>query len=55
LIYNYEDGKLVAAVGLEGMIVVNTADAILVVPKDRIPLVKDVVNGLEGTEWEEYS
>jgi hypothetical protein len=25
------------------------------VPKDRIPLVKDVVNGLEGTEWEEYS
>ncbi|MFO7538714.1 MAG: sugar phosphate nucleotidyltransferase [Chloroflexota bacterium] len=55
LIYNYEEGKLVAAVGLEGMIVVNTEDAILVVPKDRIPLVKEVVNSLEGTEWEAYS
>lgn len=55
LIYNYESDKLVAAVGLEGMIVVNTEDAILVVHKDQIPLVKQVVNGLEGTELESYS
>ena len=39
LIYNYEAGKLVVAVGLEGMIVVNTDDAILVVHKDSIPSV----------------
>jgi mannose-1-phosphate guanylyltransferase len=55
LIYNYEADKLVAAVGLEGMIVVNTDDAILVVHKDHIGLVKQVVNSLEGTELEPYS
>ncbi|MCB8945068.1 MAG: mannose-1-phosphate guanylyltransferase [Ardenticatenaceae bacterium] len=55
LVYNYEEHKLVAAVGLEGMIVVNTEDAVLVVHKDYIPLVKDLVNGLEGTDLESYS
>ena len=55
LIYNYEPRKLVVAVGLEGMIVVNTDDAILVVHRDHIPLVKDVINGLPGTELEAFS
>lgn len=55
LIYNYEDDKLVAAVGLEGMVVVNTKDAVLVVHKDQIPLVKKLVNEFEGTELESYS
>ncbi len=55
LLYNYEENKLVAAVGLEGMIVVNTDDALLVVHKDNIPLVKKLVNDFEGTELEEYS
>jgi mannose-1-phosphate guanylyltransferase len=55
LIYNYEPGKLVVAVGLEGMIVVNTDDAILVVHKDRIPLIKKVINDLQDTELESYS
>ena len=55
LVYNYEPKKLVVAVGLEGMIVVNTDDAVLVVSKDNIPLVKKIVNGLEGTELEKYS
>lgn len=55
LVYNYEPRKLVVAVGLEGMIVVNTDDAILVVHKDSIPLVKDMINGLQGTELEGYS
>lgn len=55
LIYNYEAGKLVVAVGLEGMIVVNTDDAILVVHKDRIPLVKQVINELQGTDLESFS
>lgn len=55
LIYNYEPDKLVAVVGVEGMIVVNTEDAILVVHKDQIPLVKKLVNGFEGTELESYS
>jgi mannose-1-phosphate guanylyltransferase len=55
LLYNYEPDKLLVAVGLEGMIVVNTPDAILVVHKDHIPLVKQMVDGLEGTELEQYS
>jgi len=55
LIYNYEPGKLVVAVGLEGMIVVNTDDAILVVHKDNIPLVKDVIDNLQDTDLESYS
>ncbi len=54
LIYNYEPDKLVVAVGLEGMIIVNTEDAILVVHKDHIPRVKDVINGLQETELERY-
>ncbi|MEW5986464.1 MAG: sugar phosphate nucleotidyltransferase [Chloroflexota bacterium] len=55
LLYNYEEKKLLAAVGLTGLIVVNTEDAILVVHKDHIPLVKELVDGLVGTELESYS
>lgn len=55
LIYNYEPGKLVVAVGLEGMIVVNTEDAILVVHKDNIPLVKKVIDELQGTDLENFT
>lgn len=55
LVYNYEADKLVTVIGLEGMIVVNTEDAILVVHKDQIPLVKKMVDGLEGTDLESYS
>lgn len=55
LVYNYEKGKLVVTVGVEGMVVVNTEDAVLVVHKDQIPLVKKIVNEFEGTELEKYS
>lgn len=55
LVYNYDEGKLLVAVGVEGMVVVNTEDAILVVHKDQIPLVKKIVDGFEGTELEKYS
>ena len=54
LVYNYAADKLVVAVGLEGMIVVNTEDAVLVVHKDHIPLVKKVVEGFEGSDLELY-
>jgi len=55
LLYNYEAKKLVAVAGLDGMIVVNTEDAILVVHKDDIHLVKQLVNELVGSELESYS
>jgi hypothetical protein len=37
------------------MIVVNTEDALLVVHKDQIPLVKKVVENFEGTSLEAFS
>jgi mannose-1-phosphate guanylyltransferase/mannose-6-phosphate isomerase len=44
--------KLVAAIGLRDMVVVSTADATLIVPKDRVQEVKDMVSLLkeEGKE-----
>lgn len=41
-----EDGRLLAAIGLENMVVVSTSDAVLVAPKDRAAEVKDVVAAL---------
>jgi mannose-1-phosphate guanylyltransferase len=55
LLYNYVADKLLVAVGLDGMVVVNTEDAILVVPKEKVPLVKKAVDALVGTELEKYS
>lgn len=55
LVYNYEPEKLVMAIGLEGIIVVNTGDALLVVHKDSIPQLKEEVNKLEGSELESFS
>lgn len=54
LLLNYEDEKLMAVIGLEGFIVVNMGDALLVAPKDRIRDIKALVNRLQGTELEKY-
>ncbi len=54
LIYNYEPDKLVMAVGLDGMIVVNTPQAVLVVHKSHIRQVKDLVEGFKGTDLEKF-
>lgn len=55
LVYNYEDKKLVVAAGLDGIIVVNTDNAIVVVHKDHIATIKAIVDGLEGTPLESFS
>ena len=55
LLYNYEEGKLMVGVGLDGMIVINTETSILVVHKDQIPLVKKLVNSMIGTELDSYT
>lgn len=47
-------GRLVAVVGLEGFVVVDTPDALLVIPKDRAQDVRDVVQALEDENLEEY-
>lgn len=55
LLYNYEDNKLLAAIGLEGMIVINMNDALLVVHKNDIPKVKRLVDNLRNTDLEKFS
>ena len=45
--YFYSDGKLVAALGLENIIVVNTPDALLIAPKGDIRKIRDLVEYLE--------
>lgn len=44
--YLRSESRLVAAVGLDGCIVVETADAVLVAPRDRAQDVKKLVDGL---------
>jgi len=50
----YTDNKLLGAVGLNGMVVVNTTDATLMIPKDRVQEVKDLVTELKLKGKEEY-
>lgn len=47
-------GRLVATVGLEGFVVVDTPDALLICPKDRAQAVRDVVERLKDDGLQEY-
>ncbi len=52
------EGRLVAALGLKDMLVVETADAVLVAPKDRSEEVKvlvDRLKTLDRSEWESHT
>ncbi len=53
-VYNNEEEKLVAVVGAEGMVVVNTKDALLVCPKDKVPNIKDILKKIEEEGLEKY-
>ncbi len=46
LLYNIEDNKLLAAVGLKGYVVVNTNDALLVAPKDEVVNITKLIDKL---------
>jgi len=49
------DGKLVATVGVSGMVIVDTGDALLVCPKERAHEVKEIVKKLkEDDKLEQY-
>ncbi|MFH1889999.1 MAG: sugar phosphate nucleotidyltransferase [Candidatus Kuenenbacteria bacterium] len=54
LVYNLENKKLVATVGLEGIVVVNTKDAMIVVPKEKVKEVAELVGRLESEGYDEY-
>ncbi len=50
LVYNYNKKQLVVAIDVEGMLVVNTDDVLLVCKKSSVPKVKKFVESLQGTE-----
>ncbi len=54
LVINNEEDKLVTTVGLDGMVVINTVDAIIVVHKDDVPKVKLLVGELKEHGLEKY-
>lgn len=51
--YLYSDNKLIAAIGLKNMLVVDTLDAVLVAPMDRLQEVKGIVDELKSKGREE--
>ncbi|MBU0976398.1 MAG: sugar phosphate nucleotidyltransferase [Patescibacteria group bacterium] len=54
LIYNYEKNKLITTMNLSGMVIVNTNDVLLIVDKDHVRLLGDMLKDFEGTELEKY-
>jgi len=51
--YLHADSRLIAAVGLENHVVVETRDAVLVASRDKVQNVKDLVNQLRKTSRDE--
>ncbi|MDD2656864.1 MAG: sugar phosphate nucleotidyltransferase [Patescibacteria group bacterium] len=54
LILNEENGRLVATVGLKGMVVVNTNNTTLVCHKNDVPRIKELLKKIEEQRLEEY-
>ncbi|MFH0856495.1 MAG: sugar phosphate nucleotidyltransferase [bacterium] len=54
LLYNFDKKKLLTAVGLDGFVVINTDDAIIVVPKDEVVNVTKLVEKIGAEKFEEY-
>ncbi|MBE0574598.1 MAG: mannose-1-phosphate guanylyltransferase/mannose-6-phosphate isomerase [Desulfuromonadales bacterium] len=52
--YFYSGTRLVAGIGLQDVVVIETADAVLVAAKDRVQEVKQVVEQLKKLERDEY-
>ncbi|MFH1192464.1 MAG: sugar phosphate nucleotidyltransferase [bacterium] len=54
LLYNFEEKKLLTAVGLDGFVVINTDDAIIIVPKDEVVNVTGLVEKIGEEGYAEY-
>lgn len=46
----FNEGKLIAVVGLENIVVVNTEDAILIIPKDRLENIREIVAEIKSAK-----
>lgn len=54
LIFNLDDKKIVTAIGLEGMVIVNTADALIVVPKNEVVKITGLIDKIRETGNEQF-
>ncbi len=54
LIYNLEDKKLVTTIGLNGMIIINTPDALLVLPKNEVKRLTELLAKMESVGLDKY-
>ena len=54
LLYNLDKGKILAGVGLKGMVVVNTPDALIVVPKEEVVNVTNLVKQMKEEGRDDY-
>lgn len=54
LIYNMEKGKIVATIGLKGTVVVNTKDAIIIVHKDNVVQISDLVKEMKEKGMDKF-
>lgn len=54
LFYNLEDKKLITAIGLHGMVVVNTPDALIVVPKNEVVKITKLIDQMKDQGLNEY-
>lgn len=50
----YSKNRLIAAVGVENLVLVETEDAVLAIPRDRVQDVKKIVESLESKGLQEY-
>lgn len=54
LVYNYVNKQVVSTVGLDGFVIVNTPDALLVCHKNDIGKIKDLLEEFKGTDLEKH-
>lgn len=54
LIYNKSENKVIAAIGLRGLVVVDTPDGLLVCDKNKISEVKKVIEKLKETKQDKF-
>lgn len=54
LIYNMEKKKVVTSIGLKGMVVVNTEDALVVVHKDEVVQISNLVKEMRQKGFKKY-
>jgi mannose-1-phosphate guanylyltransferase len=54
LLYNLEEKKILTVVGLSGIVVINTPDALLVVPKSEVVHVTKLIKKMEESGLKQY-